>query len=48
MSAWSAFIGDTLCAIVYCGAHGAFGEEEGRRNESARHVNDSSTFGVTL
>ena len=48
MSAWSALIGDTLCAIVYCGAQGAFGDEEGLKKESARHVKDSSTFGEML
>ena len=48
MSAWSALIGDTLCAIVYCGAQGAFGEEEGLKKLSALQVKDSSTFGLML
>ena len=48
MSAWSALMGDTLCAIVYCGAQGAFGDDDGLKKESARHVKDSSTFGLML
>ena len=48
MSAWSAFIGDTLCAIVYCGAQGAFGDDDGLKKLSALQVKDSSTFGEML
>ena len=40
----SALTSSILGAIVYWGAQGAFGDDDRRRNESSRHVKDSSGF----